>query len=166
MDPQYGHDESMTAAADLMVSPDLGGELLPAEKAEEEKAEEAKAANNAAVRERMRKSRKRKKAEQEEADADAEQGNQSAGNDVEMQDSGTSTPPLSDDEIAEKLLQDFKDMQKRIGKKTQMSHMSLLYGSLCGNESYVPSLPVILLEHFLYDENCIGTEKKLPWTYK
>ena len=75
-------------------------------------AEEAKAANNAAVRERMRKSRKRKKAEQEEADADAEQGNQSAGNDVEMQDSGTSTPPLSDDEIAEKLLQDFKDMQK------------------------------------------------------
>jgi hypothetical protein len=78
----------------------------------EKKAEDAKAANTAFERVRKRKSRKRKRAEQEEVDADAVQRNQSAGNDVEMQDSGTSTPPLSDDEIAEKLLQDFKDMQK------------------------------------------------------
>ena len=76
------------------------------------RAEDAKAANTAFERVRKRKSRKRKRAEQEEVDADAVQRNQSAGNDVEMQDSGTSTPPLSDDEIAEKLLQDFKDMQK------------------------------------------------------
>jgi hypothetical protein len=58
----------------------------------------------------MRNMRKRRKAAEEEADAEEE--NQSTGSDVEMQDSATSTLPVSDDEDAKKLLQDFKNMLK------------------------------------------------------
>jgi hypothetical protein len=74
------------------------------------KDEEGKAAKTALERERKRNLRKRKKAAEEEAGAEEE--NQSTGNDVEMQDSATSTLPVSDDEVTEKVLQDFKNMLK------------------------------------------------------
>jgi flagellar biosynthesis GTPase FlhF len=76
------------------------------------KDEERKAAKNAIKREQKRNLRKRKKAEEEEADAEEE--NQSTGDDVEMQDSAASTPAVSDDEVAEEILQDFNDMVEKL----------------------------------------------------